>query len=48
MTLAIYASAPAAVDHAAADVISETFFGPDGNRGSSVERRPPKKRGNPK
>jgi integrase len=48
VTLAIYASSPAAVDRAAADVIGDTFFGPDGTHRSSGERRPPRKRGNPK
>jgi len=32
MTLAIYASAPAAVDRAAADVIGERFFGQNGSK----------------
>lgn len=32
MTLAIYASAPASVDRAAADVIGERFFGQDGKK----------------
>jgi integrase len=32
MTLAIYASAPASVDRAAADVIGERFFGQDGHK----------------
>jgi hypothetical protein len=32
MTLAMYASAPASVDRAAADVIGEWFFGPSGQK----------------
>ena len=35
MTLAIYASAPASVDRAAADVIGERFFGQDGKKSRS-------------
>ena len=31
-TLAVYASAPASIDRAAADVIGERFFGDNGNR----------------
>jgi integrase len=35
MTLAIYASAPASVDRAAADVIGERFFGPNSTKSDS-------------
>jgi integrase len=35
MTLAIYASAPASVDRAAADVIGERFFGQNGTKSRS-------------
>ena len=37
MTLAIYASAPASIDRAAADVIGERFFGERGQKASGHE-----------
>ena len=47
VTLAIYASAPASVDRAAADVIGERFFGSGGKSAKPAKRRPRRSRANP-